>query len=52
MSRTPHNEVLASGATRGAMIEGWQRYWRLQGMRDNPPHKTDSPTLDYLRTYV
>ena len=28
------------------MMEGWQRYWRLQGIRDNPP------TLEYLRTYV
>jgi len=34
-------------------MEGWQRYWRLQGMRDNPPYiRHISPTLDYLRTYV
>jgi len=35
------------------MMEGWQRYWRLQGMRDNPPHiRQIPPTLEYLRTYV
>ena len=37
MSRTPDNEDLASGAMIGTMKEGWQRYWRLHGMRDNPP---------------
>jgi hypothetical protein len=53
MSRTHDNEDLASGAERGSMVEGWQRYWRIQGMRDNPPHiRQIPPTLEYLRTYV
>ena len=26
------------GQREGAMVEGWQRYWRVQGMRDNPPN--------------
>ena len=34
------------------MMEGWQRYWRQQGMGDNPSHKKDSPTLENKCTSV
>jgi len=43
MSRTPDKEDLAQEQREWTMMEGWQRYRRMQGMRDNPPHKTDYP---------
>ena len=45
--------ILLQGQREGTMMEGWQRYWRIQGMRDNPPQiRQIPPTLEYLRTYV
>jgi len=46
MSRTPDNGDLALGAARRELMEEWQTYWRLQGMRNNPSHKTES---NYIR---
>ena len=41
------------GQREGTMMEGWQRYWRIQGMRDNPLQiRQIAPTLEYLHTYV
>ena len=45
--------ICPQGQREGTMMEGWQRYWRIQGMRDNlHSHKQIPPTLEYLRTYV
>jgi len=44
--------IWLQGQREGAMMEEWQRYWRIQGMRDNPPHirKIPHPRIPaYLR---
>ena len=45
--------IWLQGQREGTMMEGWQRYWRIQGKLYNPPHiRQIPPTLEYQRTYV
>jgi len=42
--------IWLQGQQEGTMMKEWQRYWRLQGMRDNPHIRQIPPTLEYLPT--
>jgi len=37
----------------GTLTAGWQKYWGIKGLRNNPPDlRRIPPSLDYLRTFV
>ena len=50
MSRTPDNKLLVLGTTRRDHDGGMAEVLETAGGASKPPHKTDCPTLEYLRT--
>jgi len=53
MLRTADNTDLASGTTRGTMLEAWQQHWKLNVKGENRPRvRHTRHTLEYLRTYL
>ena len=41
------------GQRTGKLTAGWQKYWSIKGLRNNPPDlRKIPPSLDYLRTFA